>query len=222
MELVNLFTLVGIAAQLCFGSRMLIQWISSEKLKAVANPVIFWYLSIVGAILMSTYGYLRQDLPIMLWQGITYYVHIYNLKLKGELKRLGFLFTLTLLLIPLLLLILVAYDYQSFLESFVTESPIPLYLFIIGFIGQSAFSLRFLYQMYYSHRHQESLLPPLFWYVSLAGAILLQFYGIMRLDIVLIIGQIGGIIVYVRNIMLYRRALASAKALDKTTSQPSA
>lgn len=220
MDVISIFTVVGLAAQLCFGSRMLIQWIYSEKVKAVANPAIFWWLSILGAMLMSSYGYLREDLPIMLWQGLTYYVHIYNLRLKGELQKIPKLVIALVLLLPLALLLLVIKDFGAFVESFVTNSDIPTWLLVIGFIGQALFSLRFIYQMYYSHKHQESLLPPLFWYVSLIGAILLQIYGILRLDIVLIIGQVGGIIVYLRNIILgrrHRKSIPQQTASQQTT-----
>ena len=72
----------------------------------------------------------------------------------------------------------------------------------LGLIGQFLFSFRFVYQVVISHRQGQSLLPPAFWYISLLAALMVQVYGIYRLDIVLIIGQVGGMVTYVRNIML--------------------
>ncbi len=41
---------------------------------------------------------------------------------------------------------------------------------------------------------------------------MVQIYGIYRLDIVLILGQVGGIVTYVRNIMLARRSAHEEQA----------
>ena len=37
------------------------------------------------------------------------------------------------------------------------------------------------------------------------AALMVQIYGVYRLDIVLIIGQVGGMVTYVRNIMLMHK-----------------
>lgn len=73
-------------------------------------------------------------------------------------------------------------------------------------------NFRFIYQLVVSHRSQQSVLPPKFWYISLLAALMVQIYGIYRLDIVLILGQVGGIVTYVRNIMLARRSAHEEQA----------
>jgi lipid-A-disaccharide synthase-like uncharacterized protein len=45
-------------------------------------------------------------------------------------------------------------------------------------------------------------LPVGFWVISLLGSATIIAYGIFRLDPVLIIGQLFGFVVYVRNIMI--------------------
>ena len=47
-----------------------------------------------------------------------------------------------------------------------------------------------------------SVLPGGFWLISLFGSLLIIIYGIMRLDIVLIIGQTFGSIAYMRNLWI--------------------
>jgi len=79
------------------------------------------------------------------------------------------------------------------------------WLMIFGFAGQICFSMRFLVQWISSERRKESHIPVAFWYLSLAGGAVLLTYAIMRRDPVFIVGQSGGLIVYVRNLILISR-----------------
>ena len=70
----------------------------------------------------------------------------------------------------------------------------------LGFLGQSAFFMRFLLQWIETEKKKESIIPASFWYFSLAGGILLLLYAVHKKDMVFIVGQSGGIFVYARNI----------------------
>jgi lipid-A-disaccharide synthase-like uncharacterized protein len=48
-------------------------------------------------------------------------------------------------------------------------------------------------------------MPLLFWYLSIAGSVLLLAYSIHRKDPVFILGQSMGIFIYTRNLYLIRR-----------------
>lgn len=76
---------------------------------------------------------------------------------------------------------------------------------IVGLIGQFFFFLRFFVQWVVSEYKRQSTVPDLFWYLSLIGGITLLLYAIHKEDVVFIIGQAGGLIVYIRNIMLLKR-----------------
>ena len=76
---------------------------------------------------------------------------------------------------------------------------------IIGFLGQAMFSARFLVQWLVSEYKKISVIPVAFWWLSLAGSLLLLSYAISRKDPVFIIGQSFGSIVYIRNLMLLKR-----------------
>ncbi len=82
-------------------------------------------------------------------------------------------------------------------------------LYTIGAIGQFIFTFRFIYQLIYSERLHESVLPPLFWIISITGALIIIGYAIVRRDPVIIVGQMFGILIYARNLFLYytRKAL---------------
>ena len=73
---------------------------------------------------------------------------------------------------------------------------------LIGFIGQGLFASRFIFQWLYSEKKGESLIPVAFWYLSIFGGIGLLIYAISRKDPVIIVGQLFGIFIYLRNLIL--------------------
>ena len=75
----------------------------------------------------------------------------------------------------------------------------------LGFFAQLMFSARFLVQWLASERAGKSIMPLLFWYLSIAGSVLLLAYSIHRKDPVFILGQSMGIFIYTRNLYLIRR-----------------
>ena len=76
----------------------------------------------------------------------------------------------------------------------------------IGFLGQGLFASRFIVQWIYSEKMKESSIPVSFWYLSIAGGIGLLIYAISRKDPVIITGQLFGILIYTRNlILIYRK-----------------
>ncbi len=75
---------------------------------------------------------------------------------------------------------------------------------MVGFTGQAFFSARFLVQWIASEYVKKSVIPMLFWYLSIFGGLTLLFYAIHRKDPVFIVGQSTGIIIYLRNIQLIR------------------
>ncbi len=76
---------------------------------------------------------------------------------------------------------------------------------IIGFSGQIFFSMRFLVQWIVSEIKKASVIPVYFWYFSIIGSSLLLTYAIYRKDMVFILGQSLGLIIYFRNLILIKR-----------------
>lgn len=72
----------------------------------------------------------------------------------------------------------------------------------IGFVGQGLFASRFIYQWLYSEKIGKSTIPIGFWYLSILGGLGLLTYAIFRKDPVIIIGQMFGVIIYLRNLIL--------------------
>ena len=85
-------------------------------------------------------------------------------------------------------------------------SNIELFFLIIGFSGQGIFASRFIIQWIYSEKKGESSIPIVFWYLSIIGGAGLLTYAIFRKDPVIITGQLFGILIYSRNlILIYKR-----------------
>ena len=80
---------------------------------------------------------------------------------------------------------------------------------VAGFIGQAMFTARFLVQWIASERVKRSVVPRLFWYLSLAGGSVLLIYAIHRRDPGFIVGQSTGLRVYSRNLWLIHRSRRS-------------
>jgi lipid-A-disaccharide synthase-like uncharacterized protein len=60
------WTFVGLLGNGVFSSRFLIQWLYSEKKKALHVPPIFWHLSFWGSVLSLLYALHIDKLPILL------------------------------------------------------------------------------------------------------------------------------------------------------------
>ncbi len=202
-----LIYVVGFLAQAFFSARILCQWILSERAKQVVSPSIFWILSIAGSYLLCLYGWMRNDFAIILGQFISYYIYLWNLKEKGIWVKIPMLFKAFLMLTPVIAGGFALNDFPNFINNFFRSQHLPMWLIVFGSVGQIVFTLRFIYQWYYSYRHNESLLPAGFWIISLTGSFIIIAYGIIRLDPVLILGQSVGFIAYTRNLIIgYRHA----------------
>ncbi len=81
-------------------------------------------------------------------------------------------------------------------------STTELIFLLIGFIGQGLFASRFVFQWIYSEKKGESTIPIIFWYLSIFGGLGLLTYAIFRKDPVIIVGQLFGIFIYLRNLFL--------------------
>lgn len=196
---------IGFLAQVFFSARILLQWILSERAKRVVSPAIFWILSLAGSYLLFIYGWMRDDFAIVLGQVIAYYIYIWNLSAKGVWAKIPKIVRALLFVTPVIAIGFAVAHADTFIHDFFRNEKVPLWLLIFGSAGQVIFTLRFVYQYFYSRRMGESVLPAGFWVISLVGSGAIVSYGLVRHDPVLILGQSVGFIAYTRNLMLYNR-----------------
>ena len=79
------------------------------------------------------------------------------------------------------------------------------YWLALGFGGQGIFAARFVLQWVDSEVKRKSSIPMTFWYASILGGSALLCYAIHIRDPVFIIGQAGGVLIYLRNLQLRLR-----------------
>jgi lipid-A-disaccharide synthase-like uncharacterized protein len=72
----------------------------------------------------------------------------------------------------------------------------------LGFFAQSLFGARTIIQWIKSEREGRVVSPTLFWIFSLNGCFLFLIYGVLRNDIVILIGQTISFYIYIRNLQL--------------------
>lgn len=99
--------------------------------------------------------------------------------------------------------------------------PVGIAWVLFGLLGQVVFMGRMVVQWLVSERSKRSIVPPTFWFMSLVGSVMLLTYFIWRWDIVGMLGQSLGTVIYVRNIMLIRRHQRSdgAAACDEDDAE---
>ncbi|WP_272023377.1 lipid-A-disaccharide synthase N-terminal domain-containing protein [Olleya namhaensis] len=196
---------IGFLAQTLFSSRLIIQWITSEKQKRVITPTLFWTLSLIASFLLFIYGYLRDDFAIMLGQGLTYYIYIRNLQLQNQWKTFPVGIRWILLLMPVFITIFYFNNNAIDTVKLFKNQAIPLWLLILGIVSQIVFTLRFVYQWLYSEKNKKSSLPLGFWALSLIGSLLILTYAIFRVDYVLLVGHSLGAVIYIRNLLILKQ-----------------
>ncbi len=75
-------------------------------------------------------------------------------------------------------------------------------IYALGFLAQGFFGARSVVQWYLSEREGKVVSPTLFWVFSLIGSSLFLFYGFIRQDAVILIGQSISFYIYIRNLQL--------------------
>ncbi len=75
----------------------------------------------------------------------------------------------------------------------------------LGLLGQILFTGRMIVQWLASEKSKRSVVPPMFWWMSLGGSTMLMLYFLWRRDPIGLLGQSFGWFIYVRNLwMIYR------------------
>lgn len=199
-----LWIAIGLSAQAAFSARFLVQWLLSERARRSLLPVHFWRFSIVGAVLLLAYAAHQRDPVIALGQIVGLGIYLRNVELVRRAahgRATSFLWPWMAL--GALAITVGLISHEEPVSAAATRSA-PLWM-LIGFIGQILFTGRFLVQLWYSERAQASVNPVAFWYLSMSGSLLLLGYAISTNDLVIILGQSFGMLVYVRNLVLIRR-----------------
>lgn len=71
--------ITGFTGQAMFSARFLVQWLASERMKRSIIPEAFWYLSLVGGLVLLAYAIHRQDPIFILGQSVGCFIYLRNI-----------------------------------------------------------------------------------------------------------------------------------------------
>jgi lipid-A-disaccharide synthase-like uncharacterized protein len=77
----------GLLGQAVFASRFFVQWLASERARRSIIPKAFWYLSIVGSMILLAYAIHRRDPVFILGQGAGLFIYARNLVLLERERK---------------------------------------------------------------------------------------------------------------------------------------
>ena len=83
----RIWLVVGLFGQVLFFSRWIVQWLASERKKESTMPVLFWYFSLIGSMLVLAYGVRNREPILVLGQGTGTFIYVRNLMLLSKMKK---------------------------------------------------------------------------------------------------------------------------------------
>jgi lipid-A-disaccharide synthase-like uncharacterized protein len=78
---------IGFVGQSLFFSRWLLQWFVSERKAESQIPVSFWYMSLIGSVIVLAYAIHKIDPVFIAGQGLGTVVYVRNLILLHRAKK---------------------------------------------------------------------------------------------------------------------------------------
>lgn len=217
-ELRALLYPLGFLSALLFGARVLTQWIQSERAQSSVSSPLFWQLSLAGNALALLHSLIQSQFPIACIQTINSIISWRNLRLFSPTtpawmprqmlyscaSALALLF---LLFIGFHLAVDLSIDWarSPITPWHASENAAQLHPFwhAVGNLGFALFCSRFWIQWWYAEQRHHSGFPPLFWAMSLVGALCSSFYFFAIGDAANLIGPALGLIPYLRNLFFF-------------------
>ena len=83
---IDQWVVFGFTAQFIFFTRFVVQWYASEKAKRTVVPKEFWYLSLVGTLMILTYSIYRQDIVFIVASSLNFLLYLRNLQIYNKSK----------------------------------------------------------------------------------------------------------------------------------------
>lgn len=202
---------IGVIGAIIFFGRFYVQWLWSEKLGRSVIPIFFWYMSVIGSILLLAYGaYILSPVGVVSY-GFNLLVYIRNLihiwRRKGSLTPFRYYLGHALIIVGFIVASVVV-TYVWYLKVFHIqgmerkEAVIHSLWIFLGIVGQFLFALRFLIQWVVTELKRKSVIPPIFWYLSITASLLQMLSYYQQQEYIYAIGLATTLLIYIRNIQL--------------------
>ncbi len=75
---------LGLAGQAIFSGRFVVQWIHSERQRRSSMPMLFWYLSTLGALVLLGYAIHLHDPVFIIGQTGGLLIYARNVQLRWQ------------------------------------------------------------------------------------------------------------------------------------------
>lgn len=83
----DFWTFWGLVGQSFFFLRLIIQWVRSEKQKETVIPLSFWWLGIIGAVMLMAYAVIRHDIVFIITSLLQLVLYYRNLIIALRSKK---------------------------------------------------------------------------------------------------------------------------------------
>lgn len=210
-----LWTAFGALGGIVFYSRFYLQWLVSERTGKSVMPVGFWYMSLVGSLMLFPYAVATRSPVGTLSQCFNLVVYARNLSfiwqrrhaLSPGARYLIHAVTLIGAVVSVLLTAHVWVGAYRLTQSAAGSGDSRTWAWVgMGLAGQMLFAGRFALQWAVSEKRGESTVPASFWHLSLLAATL-QAASFAKLEEwVFAVGTAATVVIYLRNIMLLRQS----------------
>lgn len=209
----------GLLPSVFFGLRFLIQWIASEKKRESYVGKLFWRLSFFGNLLLSIHYFIQMQYLLLLIQTTNGYIAWRNLNLLNKKQTIPFKYSILILLVVILVttaffffqvtLFSIPFRILEIPAGLLNNSPnaVSALWHLFGGVGCLLFASRFWIQWWVAERSGESKLGKSFWYISIVGSLSALVYFVHINDWVSSLNYLFGLIPYIRNLMLTRKAV---------------
>jgi lipid-A-disaccharide synthase-like uncharacterized protein len=214
----TLCSAIGIAGACVFYGRFYVQWYVSERRKESVIPIAFWYMSCVGSVMLLFYAVYTRSPGAAYGQCFSMVVYSRNLvhvwREKGRLtQRLN---TAVHILVAAIVVVGAGFTAWTWWREYQVNQTVAAdeatrnWIWLgVWAVGQFLFTMRFLIQWVVTELKKRSVVPTVFWYLSLAAATLQLASYSQRQDWVFVVGMASTIIVYGRNLWLIHRKPAA-------------
>jgi len=78
---------IGWIGNIVFFSRFIVQWWATERQKQVVVPNSFWWLSLIGSLLLLAYGFSRRDSVFVVAYLFTWIPYVRNLVISHRVEK---------------------------------------------------------------------------------------------------------------------------------------
>ena len=207
---------IGVTGGILFYGRFYVQWIASELQKRSVVPIAFWYMSSVGSLLLLSYAVWSQSPLGTLSYSLNIVIYMRNLvhiwRARGTLSdRLNIAVHLGAGLIAVVAAGFVVrtwlLEYEASQAVSASDAAASWIWLGVGLVGQALFASRFIVQWIATERQRKSVIPPVFWYISLVAASLQAASYMQRggREMLLAVGVLSTVFIHARNIWFITR-----------------